>query len=148
MSITCRHINGPRHSITGTESAPTTQQIQVQPTHAQQVVIAQQPQQHQQQQQQATVIHPQQMVQVHQQQVLPPQAHQVHQVPVSGQQHGHRTYTVFNDGHGMEYTDIQAVSIHLLSVFFTLATINLCVCFIICCLFEFKIMEQLNLCKL
>ncbi|KAF6019904.1 hypothetical protein EB796_021794 [Bugula neritina] len=105
-----RHINGPRHSITGTESAPTTQQIQVQPTHAQQVVIAQQPQQHQQQQQQATVIHPQQMVQVHQQQVLPPQAHQVHQVPVSGQQHGHRTYTVFNDGHGMEYTDIQALA--------------------------------------
>ena len=49
----------------------------------------------------------------HQQQGMPPTAHQVHHrgmevhVPVSGQ--GHRTYTVFND-QGMEYTDIQAVS--------------------------------------
>lgn len=65
---------------------------------------------------QATVIHQQQQM-VHHQQSMPPQAHQVHQahrgmevhVPVSGQQGGHRTYTVFND-QGMEYTDIQAVS--------------------------------------
>ncbi|XP_067932695.1 zinc finger protein 823-like isoform X2 [Watersipora subatra] len=113
-----RHINGPRHSLSANE---TTTQAMQQPAHAQQVVITQQPaqQQHQQNQQQATVIHQQQMVQVHHQQNMQQQTHQVHQqqpqrtvdVQIQGPgQHNARTYTVFNDGHGMEYTDIQALA--------------------------------------
>jgi len=113
-----RHINGPRHSGSGNESAAGNssaataqpqQTIQQQPTHPQQIVVAQQPQHPQQ----ATVIHQQPMQVHHQQQGMPPTAHQVHHrgmevhVPVSGQ--GHRTYTVFND-QGMEYTDIQALA--------------------------------------
>lgn len=51
ISFVYRHINGPRHSVTNDNNAASTSaqpQQSMQPTHPQQIVVAQQPQHPQQ----------------------------------------------------------------------------------------------------